>query len=415
MTTTETEQKTTTSEAAAARAYVWGYPLVVMHRTRSLLCSRVGLGTFNHRDGLATAHDRAVVAPNNDTLYSTAWFDLSAGDLQIDVPPMDSPDRYWSVMLLDAFTNVAYVSRRTHGVDGTSVRVTLDPDAEPVEGSSTLTIGTPTVWALVRVLVDGPDDLEAARKAQRSIAITAPDAHPTHRTEPGERPDAVHDAGAGFFDELRAALTVDPPAAWHPDLDAEAAAIVDGSVSLSTEQLAAGVAAGEQQLRSHGVGTDCDGNGWGTRLRGCDFGDDVLRRACAAKFTLAGHHPAENRSYVAQVDADGSPLDGSKALQLTFPSDGHPPCDGFWSLTVYAPDMFFHPNPIDRYAVGDRTGLVTSENGDLAITIGGPAPADTTNWLPAPDGPYRMGLRVYEGHSGVVDATWFPPALQPVS
>ena len=136
--------------ADAVDAYVWGYPLVVMHRTRALLCSRTPVGTLNHRDTLATARDRAVVAPNNDTLYSSAWFDLRSGDLTIDVPAMDHADRYWSVMLLDAYTNVAYVSRRTHGVVEATVRVTLDPTTEPVRGyADVVTMATPTVWVSV--------------------------------------------------------------------------------------------------------------------------------------------------------------------------------------------------------------------------------------------------------------------------
>src|SRR5262245_38253679 len=107
-------------DAKVARdLYVWGYPLVVMHRTRALHCSRVPLGVMNHVDELATPQHRTVVAPNNDTLYSSGWFDLASGDLTITVPPLE---RYWNVMILDAYTHVQYVSRRTHGRDGAVVR-----------------------------------------------------------------------------------------------------------------------------------------------------------------------------------------------------------------------------------------------------------------------------------------------------
>ena len=34
---------------------------------------------------------------------------------------MDHPDRYWNVMVLDAYTHVAYVCRRHHGVEGTAL------------------------------------------------------------------------------------------------------------------------------------------------------------------------------------------------------------------------------------------------------------------------------------------------------
>ena len=114
--------------AAAADAYVWGYPLVTMHRT----CAAhggVGRGLVA-MDRLSTAADRTVVAPNNDTLYASGWYDLRTGDLTVDVGAMD-PGRYWSVMLLDAYTHVAYVCRRLHGCDGAHVRVTHDPPTHP--------------------------------------------------------------------------------------------------------------------------------------------------------------------------------------------------------------------------------------------------------------------------------------------
>ncbi|MDC3359450.1 DUF1254 domain-containing protein, partial [Pseudomonadales bacterium] len=96
----------------AAEAYIWGFPLASVHRTRLLLCSKNDSGTMNHVDDLATPSDRAIVVPNNDTLYSSAWYDLRHGDLTIDVPPMDHPNRYWNVMVLDAYTHVAYICRR---------------------------------------------------------------------------------------------------------------------------------------------------------------------------------------------------------------------------------------------------------------------------------------------------------------
>lgn len=140
----------------------------------------------------------------------------------------------------------------------------------------------------------------------------------------------------------------------------------------------------------------------------------MLARAAAAKYVLAGHHPAENRSYAALADATGAPLDGRHSLLLRFPAGGAPPCDGFWSLTVYGTDMFLIANEVDRYSVGDRTpGLRTDDDGALTITIGAHRPPDTRNWLPAPHGAYRLGLRVYEGHPDVVNATWFPPPLVP--
>lgn len=381
-----------------AEAYVWGYPLVATWRTRA---AQGGAGRgMVARDRLSTAADRTVVAPNNDTLYASGWFDLRAADLIVDVGAMDA-DRYWSVMLLDAYTHVAYVCRRLHGSDGALVRVRYDPAVPADAGAAqdVVPVGTPTVWVLARVLVDGPDDLDAARAAQARIRVhqqagAAAPSHEGSQWSPG--------AGERFFGRLRDALAVDPPAAWHPPPPPGLPALLrdlPGEVVL-----AEGIREGEARMAGH-LGVDRRRNGWGTRSRGADFGGDTAYRAAFAKVSLAGHLPAENRSY-------SRPLDGSVAATLRFPAGGEPPVDGFWSLCVYGPDLFFVANDIDRYSIGDRTpGLQRDPDGGLTIAVGHHRPAAGGNWLPAPAGPCVLVLRTYEGHAGVVAAGWFPPDM----
>lgn len=402
--------ETDTQRDLARDAYVWGYPLVVVHRTRALHGSRTPPGTLQHADALATPAARSVVAPNNDTLYSSGWFDLGAGDVEISVPPID---RYWSVMVLDAYTHVTYVSRRTHGTGGAEVRVTFDAEA-PLDpsGPDVVRVPTRTAWILVRTIVDGPDDLDAARAVQRSIDVRAPLGFRGEATVRIGRPDQVHTAGAAFFDELASALAVDPPGRHHPQAPPGTLQLVERRAELDPDVLSEGVAAGEATIAVGPLAT-LRRNGWGTNPTGSQFGDDVARRATIAKYALAAHHPVENRSYIAQADAEGNGLDGSRALRLTL-SPGEPACDGFWSLTVYGSDMFLVENEIDRYSIGDRTpGLRREPDGSLALTIGGPRPDDTSNWLPAPPGRFALAMRVYEGHAEVVDTSWFPPPLQP--
>jgi hypothetical protein len=205
------------------------------------------------------------------------------------------------------------------------------------------------------------------------------------------------------LDELRRALAVDPPAPWHPPPPPRLDVLLDDPPE--PDVLAAGAEEGERRIAAHGRGVDRTGHGWGTRSRGAAFGDDVTYRAAFAKFSLAGHLPAENRSYSRLVD-------GRRPSVLRFPPGGEPPVDGFWSLCVYGPDMFFVANEIDRYSIGDRTpGLHREQDGSLAVTIGHDRPPAPANWLPAPAGPCVLALRAYEGHAEVAEATWFPPDL----
>jgi hypothetical protein len=399
-------------EDAVADAYVWGCPLVTMRRT----CARhggVGQGMFT-RSELATPADRTVVAPNNDTLYASGWFDLGAGDLTVEVEPMG--DRYWSVMLLDAYTHVRYVCRRLHGSAGARVRVTYDPTppvAPPADrATDVIPLGTPTVWVLARVLVDGPTDLAAARAAATHIHIHQPPAPTPSAPPPASAESRVGGAAAaggavGWVEELRGAVAGDPPAAWHPGAPGGLEGLLADPPG--DEVVAAGIEKGKARIAAS-FGIDCTGNGWGTRRRGADFGDDVAYRAAFARFSLAGHLPAENRSYTRRID-------GSTPVTLRFPPGpgGEPPVDGFWSLCLYGPDLFFVANEIDRYSIGDRTPRLRRDaDGGLTLTIGHERPADPANWLPAPVGPAVLALRAYEGHPAIVDATWFPPALTPL-
>jgi hypothetical protein len=209
---------------------------------------------------------------------------------------------------------------------------------------------------------------------------------------------------------LRAALEVDPPAGWHP-------APPPGLDKLlrrppGDDVVAAGLAAGRARVR-RATGGDRRGNGWTTRSRGAAFGDDVAYRSAFAQVSLAGHLPVENRSYT-------RPFDGSSPATLRFGPGDEPPVAGFWSLCLYGPDLFFVPNEIDRYSIGERTpGLRRDADGGLTITIGAERPpgvgAGAANWLPAPPGPCFLALRAYEGRRPIVTAEWFPPDLVPLA
>jgi len=397
----------------AAEAYLWGFPLMSVHRTRLLFCSRADTGTMNHIDDLATPSDKGIVAPNNDTLYSSAWYDLRHGDLTIDVPPMDHAARYWNVMILDAYTHVAYVCRRHHGVDGTRVRVTLDPMTPPAnDDSDVVTLGTPTAWVILRMLVESPDDIDTARSLQRAIRVSAPSSHPHERTNRAGRATAIAQAGAEFYTELKGYTHLDPPAPWHPQMSAKAQAIVADPTSVSADVLAAGVKEGETLMARSNVSGTVRKNGWSTGRDASGFGDDILKRAIGAKFGLGGHQAIENRSYIAQGDSNGNRLDGSRPLRLRFEAGAMPPCNAFWSLTAYGMDLYLMENEIGRWSIGDRTpSLVYDGDGGLTITLSAERPIEIANWLPVKSGHYMLGMRVYEGHAEVINCEWFPPPL----
>lgn len=70
-------------------------------------------------------------------------------------------------------------------------------------------------------------------------------------------------------------------------------------------------------------------------------------------------------------------------------------------------------NELNRYSIGDRTkGLKYNEDGSLTIYMGHKMPKEgPSNWLPAPDGPFDILLRLYGPKDEVMNNTWIP---QPV-
>ena len=130
-----------------------------------------------------------------------------------------------------------------------------------------------------------------------------------------------------------------------------------------------------------------------------NWGGDRLLRASVALGGIAALDQAETLYLSRWVDDAGSTLVGSQRYRLRIPPGGVP-VQAFWSITMYEvqPDgrYFFTDNPLQRYAIGSRTGgLRSNADGSIDIAVQAEAPAATSNWLPAPSGPFRLALRAY--------------------
>ena len=83
------------------------------------------------------------------------------------------------------------------------------------------------------------------------------------------------------------------------------------------------------------------------------------------------------------------------------------------SITLYDPTYNFTPNPINRYAIGDRTtGLKTDSDGGLTIYIQSTSPGEDkeSNWLPSTtNGLFILVMRTYMPGAEIVEQKWAPP------
>ena len=111
----------TTEEAQqiATDAYVYGYPLVTMEMTRRVMTNvatvegqRAPMGQFVNAREYPTAAFKDVTAPNADTLYSSAWLDLSKEPYVLSIP--DEGDRYYLMPMLERLDRRVPGSGETH-------------------------------------------------------------------------------------------------------------------------------------------------------------------------------------------------------------------------------------------------------------------------------------------------------------
>jgi hypothetical protein len=131
-------------------------------------------------------------------------------------------------------------------------------------------------------------------------------------------------------------------------------------------------------------------------------------------FFGVGRNLIEDAFYpISLADGDGKPYEGTNKYILRFSKDQLPPVNAFWSITMYDKDSYLVANPINRYALGDRSNLRFADDGSLTISIRSDTPSDETaaNWLPSPkEGGFKLALRLYAPKKEVADGSWVPPA-----
>lgn len=363
---------------------------------------------FTHTRRRLGPGDREVVSPNNDTLYSNAWLDLSGGPVLLDTPDMG--ERYWVLGLLDAWTNpFEYVGRRTTGSRRQRTLVHGPGWAGRVPAGVDNVIAAPgdDVWIIGRILVgDSEADVEDVGLLQAGIAA--------RRLDGG-------DAASRLDTRLDGRMLATPSAALYRAIVDEALArnpVPAGEMlrwPVAQDALAEALPRVFEELRQkeqpHALG-----GGWALQVAvHTHWGSDVLARARVARNFIGALGIEEAMYPTAEVDAEGQPLHGSHAYELRFEAGAAPEVDAFWSLTMYRrSDCLFVANPIGRYSIGDRTaGLQRQADGSLVIRLQAGDPGPGCNWLPAPRGElFYVVLRLYQPRSRHLEYRFRYPPLR---
>ncbi|MCU1627236.1 MAG: hypothetical protein JWP64_2185 [Pseudonocardia sp.] len=432
------------AETIGVEAYTYLYPLVLMDLTRAQMTNvgtageAVGRGpvdTFAHVRTFPPAEFKDVVKPNFDTLYSVAWLDLSAEPRIITLP--DAGDLYYLLPLYDMWTDIfAVPGTRTTG-NGAGHFVVCGPgwSGELPDGVRRVDAPTPLVWIIGRTRASTAT-YPAANAFQDGMAITPLSAWPgPPPAVRGTVDPAVDDTtpplrqvfaltAEQFFDRAAELLTIHPPHANDYPIRHRMARLglitgepfhltkADSSVQ---DALTAAVPIAQQKIIGfqHRIGRKVNGWQMNTETMGA-WGTDYLKRATVDLLGLGANLPEDAIYPIAYLDADTHPLTGANDYLLRFHADEIPPAQAFWSLTLYDQEGFQVPNPLQRFALGDRDPLTFGDDGtlDLHIQHESPGPDKESNWLPAPDGPFNLTLRLYYPEATALDGTWAPPAVR---
>jgi hypothetical protein len=125
----------------------------------------------------------------------------------------------------------------------------------------------------------------------------------------------------------------------------------------------------------------------------------------------------EEAAYVGwYTDSSGGKFDGATGrYAVRFAANQFPPVNAFWSLTMYSmPSRLLVANPLKRYLINSPMlpHLTRDPDGGLTLYVQKDSPGKDkeSNWLPAPNGPFVVALRMYNPKPEVW--TWKLPPLE---
>ncbi|GLU33214.1 lipoprotein [Trinickia caryophylli] len=434
-------------------SYIFGYPLVMMTSARTAV--PVEERNVLHRAAALPAADDPGLAPKADvdTLAATAWLDLGNGPVVLSLPA--TRGQYLDARVLDLWTNVVWSTGAPAGARTATAKPrlivfvppgwdgTLPASAERVEAPGT------SLWLSVRTAATNPRELAGARRlaAEAEVAPLAAfmeASQSKHRGKHVRGGKSRHEAGApadeaqsfadspqaqaaavaaldanAFFTRLADALRDNPPSppdAHALEILADLGVKPGEPVRLPAgagEAIKAGLADAHTRLGTAPVNA-LSANGWTWLGDGIGhYDDDYALRAYTA-YTRPGSGTKEDGVIaLAAADGDGEALDGGSRYILHFSAKGLPPTRAFWTLTAYTADGALVDGRVPRRSIASRDGLRRNRDGSIDIYVQkvSPGRAHQSNWLPVPEGPFQLVMRLYAPQAAATDGSWQPPAL----
>jgi hypothetical protein len=439
------EAKAKQAYALGATAYIWGYPMVVMQRSRDAM-TRAGDAPVTREQFAKTGQFfapvnqvgtawsmlgpkfSAVQSGNSDTQYSVTWFDSSKEPYILHLP--DAKGRYYTYQFIDAYTNnFHYASTRTMGSQEQKYALVAPGwSGKLPKGVTRVDCPTPTGFIIGRWFVASEKDVAAVNKIQVQVTMTPLSSYGKSYTPPKVKvvPAKKYNGDLAFFEQLGDTLVLN----GAPAADAGLLGLLkniglsvdhgfDPSALSAGEKKALGQAIkdGEAMLAAKSASMGKTVNGWQLSPVLTDyFGNDYLFRAAIGYQAMFVNTPIEAYYPGVFKDTDGKTLDGSSGkYTLTFAKGKTPPVGAFWSTTMYdAKKRLMVENSLKRYKIGSADKLKAAADGSTTIYIQADSPGKDkeSNWLPAPKAPFYMLFRMYQPKIEVLNGQYELPGVK---
>lgn len=418
--------------ATLEEAYVYAFPLVLMDATKTsatntetVVQGKAPINQFMHGVGTVNAKFKTVVTPNVDTVYTQVWLELGTEPMVFTMP---AADRFFNVQLLDAWTNTVTVLTEP----GVYAFTCADWQGELPEDVTRVDFPTQMAWFIARCLLLGEDDLGNVRAIQAEMDIKPLSAYvsgeeyvPAQGTYSAENDfvpvNQVFAMGpAAFFAKANELMLANPPAAADAEKLEKIAAVNVGpgmtfDLSVLTGDIAEQWKTMLQGLRPKLIASASQFSvamgQWSYFGRPIgDFGTEYNYRAMIALGGL-GANTLDVAMYTkTNKDENGESMNGAHVYQIHF--DTMPPVlgNGFWSITAYGSDDFLIDNPLNRYAITDRSAFELNEDGTLDIIVSATEPEKAGNWLPVNEDEFHLYMRIYTPDMEAIE-TWGAPTI----
>ena len=453
------------AQQIAEEAYIYGLQQALFYETRFTFTQFEVAPVFAGVNSLTSSYkpagpdDRAVVTPNATTLYSAGFLDLSEEPLVVELPGIT--DRYYSFQAMDQYGDYYFYAGNQFTGKEPQTFILVGPNwpgRVPAEFAGTQIVKAPSAagFMIARValksyaeaevkVVNGYQDqiiatplIQWLENGHRGVPAaqrpTIKGTYPVISRMPQLAQAMVEVQTAMDYFQLLSLVIIDQTMTKRADSLKEVETLArlakiglaEGSRfdpatldQVTRDALEAGFEQGKQKVKTAVREGMLPMNGWMVTKDMGNFGTDYLTRAAIADAGWAGPEAKSHIGGFCFVDADGVQLNGGSRYTLIFDTSNLPLCTEFWSIPIYDKEGYFVHNEIDRYTVNsfmhERGEFYIDDQGKLTFYLQRERPThpnQAKNWLPAPEGDFRLVARFYGPKAPLIDGSYSMP--QPV-